>query len=347
MAGVAPQPDAVYPGGVVAVDACFERTGRAAVHLVLQAGRAALVDCGTVHSIPNVLAGLARAGVEASAVDWLVITHVHLDHAGGAGPLLHHLPNATVLVHPRGLRHMAAPGRLFAAAAAVYGAETVQAEYGDPTPIPLARLREAVDGEAVYLAGTRPLTPLFTDGHARHHLALADPVSGGVFAGDTFGISFRELDGRQHPHPAAGSSSVSSASGGGTSGGGSCCCIYPATAPADFDPPALHRSIDRVAAAATKCVYLTHYGRLGAVEQHAAQLHVMVDRFVGAAMAAAEVEPRGLALREVVRGIVVEGVRRAGCTLGVEAIHEVVGADVEINAQGLDVWLEKKKVARL
>src|SRR5690606_23693744 len=141
---------------------------------------------------------LEAAGLTPADVDWLILTHVHLDHAGGAGELMACLPNARLVVHPRGARHMIDPSKLWAGALAVYGEEEMQRSYGTLRPIPAERVVEAPDGHVVELAG-RALRCLDTPGHARHHNAIHDEPSGCVFTGDTFGLSYRELDSARGP----------------------------------------------------------------------------------------------------------------------------------------------------
>ena len=107
-----------------------------AAYLVVENGRAAFIDCGTGLAVPAMLAALQRAGLAVDAVDWLILTHVHLDHAGGAGLLMQQLPHARLVVHPRGAPHMIDPTRLIAGATAVYGAEEIARSYGRIEAIP-------------------------------------------------------------------------------------------------------------------------------------------------------------------------------------------------------------------
>lgn len=167
-----------------------------AAYLVVEAQRGALIDCGTSLSVPHLLAAVQAAGLAPAQVEWLILTHVHLDHAGGAGALLQHLPNARVLVHPRGAPHMIDPMRLIAGATAVYGEEEVARSYGQIVPVPAERVVEAADGQPVLL-GERVLRTLETPGHARHHLCVWDARSRSWFTGDTFGLSYRQLDSEQ------------------------------------------------------------------------------------------------------------------------------------------------------
>ena len=110
--------------GIHTIDTGFVRPNFDAAYLVVQDGHAAFVDCGTNHSVPRMLDALGEAGLSPADVDWLMLTHVHLDHAGGAGELMAHLPNARLVVHPRGARHMIDPTQLWAGASAVYGSTT-------------------------------------------------------------------------------------------------------------------------------------------------------------------------------------------------------------------------------
>ena len=202
-----------YPHGISAVDSGYVRPQLDAIHLVVEQGRAAVVDTGTNDSVPFVLAALADKGIAPDAIDFVILTHVHLDHAGGAGLLMAQAPNAKLVVHPRGARHMIDPSKLMAATRDVYGVEAATKMYGEIVPVPAERVIEATDGSAVSLAG-RIFTFHDTPGHARHHNCIHDGATGHLFTGDMFGLSYRELDrdGRQF--------------------------VFPATTPTQFDPEA-------------------------------------------------------------------------------------------------------------
>ena len=153
----------------------------------------ALVDTATNPSSIKVLAELAAHGVRPTQVDWILLTHIHLDHAGAAGVLARVLPNARVAVHQRGARHMADPSRLMAGTVSVYGEELVRERYGEILPIPPERITEVKEGSLLKL-GARTIRVLDTPGHARHHVCYVDETTGHIFTGDTFGLSYRELD---------------------------------------------------------------------------------------------------------------------------------------------------------
>lgn len=302
--------------GIHTIDTGFQRPRFDAAYLVVEDGRGAFVDCGTNHSQPRLLAALEAAGLKPADVDWLILTHVHLDHAGGAGELMARLPNARLVVHPRGARHMIDPSKLWAGALAVYGEEEMQRSYGALRPVPAERVVEAPDGHVVDLAG-RALRCLDTPGHARHHNAIYDERSGCVFTGDTFGLSYRELDSARGPFG------------------------IPTTTPVQFDPVALHASIDRLLALRPEAMYLTHYGLVGDVVRLAGDLHQTIDAMVAIAHAHAAAPDRHAALVDALGALYVERAAAHGSSLDAGEVLEVLGMDIELNAQGMEFWLDQ------
>ena len=162
--------------GIHTIDTGYVRPRFDAAYLVVEQGRGAFVDCGTNHSVPVLLAALDAAGLAPADVDWVILTHVHLDHAGGAGTLMRQLPHARLVAHPRAAPHMIDPARLVAGATAVYGEELFARHYGELVPVPAERVVVAADGHEVDLAG-RTLRCIDTPGHARHHLCTWDARS--------------------------------------------------------------------------------------------------------------------------------------------------------------------------
>src|SRR5690606_708759 len=160
--------------GITLIDTGYLRPRLCAAYLVHGGdGRAALVDCGTAGTAGRVLEAIDGAGVSRDAIDWLLVTHVHLDHAGGAGPLMRALPNARLVVHPRGAPHMIDPTRLMAGARQVYGDAMFERDHAGMLPVDAARVVEAADGHVVELRG-RPLRCSDTPGHALHHYSVWD-----------------------------------------------------------------------------------------------------------------------------------------------------------------------------
>ena len=171
--------------GIYAIDTGFQRPRFDAAYLVVEGGRAAFIDTGTNYAVPRLLAALEHLDLSPAAVDWVIPTHVHLDHAGGVGLLMQSLPRARLLVHPRGLPHMVDPAKLWAGALAVYGEEEMQRSYGQLLPVTAERAEASHDGQTIALAG-RSLLLLDTPGHAKHHHCVWDAESRGWFTGDTF-----------------------------------------------------------------------------------------------------------------------------------------------------------------
>jgi glyoxylase-like metal-dependent hydrolase (beta-lactamase superfamily II) len=188
--GQIPQP---VGAGVFAVDTEHVRPQADASYLIVDGGRAAFVDTGTHRSVPNLLAALTALDIDVERVDYVLLTHVHLDHAGGAGTLMASLPQARIVVHPRGAPHLTDPAKLVAGTKTVYGDEVFAALFGDALPIPAERITTVEDGERLAF-GARTLEFLHTPGHALHHLCILDRDTRELFTGDTFGVSYRESD---------------------------------------------------------------------------------------------------------------------------------------------------------
>ncbi len=182
-----------FPLGIDLIDTGFQRPQFDASYLLIDAQRAAFIDTGTNTSVPRLLATLSARGLGPEAVDWVIVTHVHLDHAGGVGQLMQHLPHARLLVHPRGAPHLIDPTRLIAGAQAVYGEQAVTRAYGTLVGVASERVTQSHDGMTLQL-GTRILQLFDTPGHARHHHCIWDARSQSIFTGDTFGLSYPELD---------------------------------------------------------------------------------------------------------------------------------------------------------
>ncbi len=304
--------------GVTTVDAEYVRPGFAAVHVLERQGRVALVDAGANASVPLVLGALTQLGLELESVDWLFLTHVHLDHAGGAGLLLQQLPRARVLVHPRGAPHLIDPTRLESATRAVYGEQAFERLYDKLVPIPAERVQQTHDGERIML-GQQALAVFHTPGHALHHQVLFDPLAAALFSGDTFGVSYRDLDTAAGPF------------------------IVPTTTPSQFDPQQLLRSIERIVELGPESVYLTHFGRVTDTVRLAASLREQVEHFVELARAHAAVESRHLRLYSALRDYLVERAQAHGIEDPSAKVEAVLGPDLELNAQGLIAWLERSE----
>lgn len=305
-----------FDAGITAIDADYVRPRLAASHLVIDDGRAAFVDTGTTLSVPTLLGALKVKGIDPADVDWVLTTHVHLDHAGGAGALMRALPNARCAVHPRGARHLAEPSKLIAGSIAVYGEGRYRELYGEIVPIDEARMLVPEDGERVAL-GSRTLELIYTPGHALHHYCVVDLDHDRIFSGDTFGISYRDfdMDGREF--------------------------IFPTTTPVHFDPEALCDSVDRLMSYEPEAIYLTHYAEVRDLKRLAVEMKERVRAFAELGRRHAKALDRGQKLRSGMYALLSRWLDEHGFPGDVDKRHWLLDDDVELNCQGIEVWLDR------
>ena len=281
----------------------------AAAFLRISGAEAAFIEANTTFAVPKLLQALAAEGRSPTDVRWIVITHVHLDHAGGAGALAAACPNATVLCHPAAGRHLRDPSKLIASARDVYGPEKFAALYGDISPIPADRVRELADGESVEFGGSS-LRVHHTRGHAKHHFVVDDEAADVVFTGDTFGLAYPLLQ------------------RAGT-------FAFPSTSPAGFEAEEARKSIDLVLGLGRKTACLTHYGAFQDLEGIAAQLRPWIDLSERLLEVARQKGPSSLAeIRETLRERMQECAAARGLQLG-ERDWTALALDLDLNAQGL------------
>lgn len=300
--------------GIYAIDSDYIRPQLDAVHLLVDDGEVAFVDTGVQSSVPHILAALKVLGHAPDAVRYVFLTHIHLDHAGAASVLMAHFPKATLVVHPRGARHMADPSRLIAGSVAVYGETEFNRLYGSIGPIDPARIHASTDGERLML-GRRTMALLHTPGHAKHHHSIVDLDGDGVFTGDVFGLSYRAFDVEGRPF------------------------VFPSTSPVGFDPVAAHASIDRIATCGATVAYLTHYSRVGELPRLAADLHADIDAFVALTRASATEKE----LEESIFVHLENRLSQHGYHGTSEAKSMWLSLDVRLNAQGLWFWREHRQ----
>lgn len=220
---------AVGPG-VVELDTLLGGWERVTAGYLIEGPAPVLVETGSQSSVPALLAALAAHGVGAEDLAGVLVTHIHLDHAGGVGDVARAFPRATVYVHEKGARHLADPSRLIASAAMVYG-DLLDSLYGRLDPTPAERITVLGDGDQVDVGGGRTLTAVDSPGHAKHHLAAHDSESGILFAGDAVGVRL----------PDAG-------------------VLRPATPPPDFDLHQALSSLRRFEERHPTGIALAHYG---------------------------------------------------------------------------------------
>jgi glyoxylase-like metal-dependent hydrolase (beta-lactamase superfamily II) len=216
--------------GITEIDTLMAGRHRVTSAYLVAAERPALVETGPTTSIDAVVAGLAGLGIGPQDLAHVVVTHIHLDHAGGVGRLARSFPRATIWVHDRGAPHLADPTRLVASATRVYGEERMRTLFGPVDPVDRDRLRALDDGDRVDL-GDRVLEALYTPGHASHHVALADSLTGAVFTGDALGIHLPDVR-----------------------------VLRPATPPPDIDVERYVASVEAIKRRARTALLFSHYG---------------------------------------------------------------------------------------
>ena len=307
--------------GTHLIDIKLYRDHLGACYLIQDGDEFAMVDCGTQHSQPQILQTLEAAGGTPEQVRWVIPTHVHLDHAGGAGQLMKVCPNATLVTHPKGHPHMVDPSKLQAGATAVYGEEPFAKDYGELIPIDASRCEAAEEGRTLPL-GKRTLTIIHTPGHANHHCCVFDSASQYLFTGDTFGLGYREF-GEDNPY------------------------ITCTSSPVAFDPEAWMDSLDRMMALKPSAVCLTHYGLYPHPEKWVDGLRGSINRHAQIALdeEANESEGRAERLAKAVELELVDGAV-AHCGIDRDAALKIFEGDIDLNSQGLGVWLIRRAKSR-
>ncbi|MEO1889206.1 MAG: MBL fold metallo-hydrolase [Cycloclasticus sp.] len=298
--------------GVSCVDSQYIRPGLASCYLIVQNGHAAFIDVGTNYTVPLLIELLAEKNIPLENVDYVIPTHVHLDHAGGAGSMMQHAPNAQLIIHPRGARHMIDPSRLQAGASAVYGEDEFKKHYGDLIAIDEQRVTQAEDGFSINFQG-RELKFIDTPGHAKHHFCIIDENSNGIFTGDTFGVAYPELTVNEQPF------------------------IFPPSSPVDFNPQDWLNSIDKIMAAGCNRAYLTHFNKVDNLQPLTKKLRERVTLFAKFAVQS----PNAQELKSQIQRYFIEEVLLTGCQLSAEEITDILSLDIDLITQGLMVWVEK------
>ena len=303
-------------GGVYLVDTLYVRPGLAASHIVVDGDRAAFIDTGPAPAAPRLLAALDELRLAREQVDYVFLTHVHLDHAGAAGQLIEALPNAKAVLHPRGAPHMIDPARLIAGSIQVYGEERYRALYGEVLPIPAGRVVVTEDGTRLEL-GRRTFEFIDAPGHAKHHHCPIDLDHREVYSGDNFGICYRDLDTAAGPF------------------------MLPTTTPVQFDPDAFHATIDRLMSYRPPRVFQTHFGPVDQLERLARDLHATIVELVRIARQHARAPDRRARIEaDMFRWISVR-LDEHGYTGDRAQRHALLDEDVRLNTAGLEVWLDR------
>jgi len=303
--------------GVYCIDARYISHGVACCYLMVEGGEVAIIETGTAHTADGIADALAYLKLPSEALRYIIPTHVHLDHAGGAGVLMQRYPEAQLVIHPRGARHMINPTQLIVSSKAVYGEEKFAQLYGEIIPVLEERVLVVEDGEKLNLGG-RVLEFRHTPGHAEHHFCIWDAQSQGWFTGDTFGISYREMvmgDDR---------------------------FIIPTTSPVQFDPDKLLGSIDLMMSRQPQRMYLTHYSVVDKPEKLSLLLCAQIEDYRQIALSLKNEPEREQKIVRELRGMTLARIKAIQPDAKLQALDKVLALDFQLNAQGIDVWLSRQ-----
>lgn len=299
---------------VTTIDCNYVMPNVAAAYLLHCGDKACFIDNNTSYAVPSMMTALARAGYEPAQVAYIIITHVHLDHAGGTGLLLEQCPNAKVVAHPRAAPHVIDPSRLIKSAQAVYGEENFARLYGSILPVPKEKVLVPGDAETLQVGDTE-LTFLYTRGHANHHFVILDKKSESVFTGDSFGIAYPMLQGGAYPF------------------------LFPSTSPTDFDADEARISYKKILDCGARQAYPTHFGVWKDIPLGYEMLMQYMDH-AGAIFRELVTKPQSSAEAEyqsafdAYKRLFDTELARRGLKLDAGE-EKMLGLDIDLNAQGL------------
>lgn len=326
-----------------------------AAYLIKEGNEAAFVDNNTNNSVPALLKALEQNNLTPEQVKYIIITHIHLDHAGGTSLLASKCPNATILAHPRAARHLIDPSKIIESASMVYGEENFKKLYGEINPIEKEKVMEVKDGERLYL-GSRPLDFHHVRGHANHHFVVYDSFSRSVFTGDAFGISYRhyfklhqkkESEIQTAPIVKRLSSFLNFNKEQLKSEKD---FIFPSTSPIDFDPLEAHKSVDLIVNTKAERAYLTHFGvwddmKKGAEQMHfGIQMHENIFNAIEVLLSVegySEQQAEEYALSKL-KKFFTDQLITYNINENSSEIWKVLESDIKLNAQGLVVAAKKR-----
>ena len=305
--------------GITVIDTGLMADDVVACYLLESEAEAAIIETGNYETCDRILATLAEKSIAVDAVKYVIVTHIHLDHAGGASHLMNALPNAQLLVHPSGLKHMVNPEKLVAASTQVYGEERFKSMYGTITPIAEDRV-VAIEDNAKVKLGSKELLFRHTPGHAYHHFCIYDSEHSAWFTGDTFGLCYKPMK----------------------------CAddlpfVIPTTTPTQFDPDALKASIHLLLSNRPKYMLLTHHGQIRIDDHEAIEQWLVrqIDDFCEITKVSAPSFDNHHQLAERLMDYYLDLIQERQIALAPEQAKKILAMDLELNAQGLWYWHQK------
>ena len=298
--------------GIRQLDTLLGSMDQMTAGFVIDGPEPALVETGSQSSARTVREALQAAGIGPADLRWLIVTHIHLDHAGAVGDLAREFPAATVIVHEQGARHLIDPSRLIDSASRVYG-QLLDELYGRMEPVPSERLIAAGDGHRVSVGGGRTLVMVDSPGHAKHHHAVLDEQTGTLMVGDAVGVRLPDVG-----------------------------VLRPATPPPDFDLEQAVTSLRRFRDLRPQHLVLTHYGPVESPDDTLAEAEDRLHEWVGVAeRTMAEHADAGV---DAVAAALADAFARPPEELQAEAYHkfEVLNG-VHSNAAGIVRYLQRRE----
>ena len=311
-----------FEKNIFCFDTNYVRKKFASIHFIKENNKVLIIDTGTNHSAKSFINALSYMQITPSSVEWIILTHVHLDHAGGAGLLMQICPNAKLVLHPRGLRHMVDPQKLWSSVVAVYGQKTAEQQYGKLIAVNEERVLSVEEGSTIHFHG-RILIFFDAPGHANHHILVFDETSSCFFTGDAFGISYPDLinAGKEF--------------------------IFISSSPTQFDPVAYKKTVNKVLEMAPKACFLTHYSKIENISKNGNELLKQVDEYVEIAEKANKTEENAEnAIAENLFALLLKKLKKVSNTHSSKNFRTLLELDLSLNAQGLKYWAERADIEK-
>ena len=306
-----------FDKNIFCFDANYIRKKFAAIHFINQNNKLLIVDTATNHSAKKFLNALHTMNISPEFVEWIVLTHVHLDHAGGAGFLMRMCPNARLAVHSRGARHMVNPEKLWASVVSVYGREEAEKQYGQLIPVDEDRVVVVGEGEVISFQGRR-LQIFDAPGHANHHIIIFDEESKSFFTGDAFGIAYPEL----------------------TSEDGEFILI--SSTPTQFEPVKFNTTIKKIMEQKPESCFLTHFSKIMNIEKNGYELLKQLDEYVTITQQVRNnYEDQQNQIREKLFELLYKKLEKTNLSISRHDFGNLLSLDLSLNAQGLKYWNNK------
>jgi len=282
---------------------------------ILQEDELTIIETGPSISIPYLIKGLEELNVRLEDVKYVIATHIHLDHSGGAGLLLEKCPNAKIVVHPKAARHVIDPSRLIQGAKAVYG-DDFDRYFNPVLPISEDRVIIKEDNDTLQIGKDCTLKFLDSPGHCLHHFSIYDPISNGIFTGDTLGVRYETL--AHIP------------------------LFLPSTSPNQFDPDQMLASVDLVEALDVDIVFFGHFSMTTEVEELYKQLREWIPLFMEKGEAAFNENRDHLSLSNDLLQTIDDKVLDKHQISSEDPIRDILRLDMEVCSMGILDYLAKK-----